>query len=183
MGKNILIVLGSPRKKGNSTLLAKALAEGAEAAGHHVDLFDVCKEKVDGCTACNQCWSREEPCVSQDGFNQFARLMMNTDVIVMATPVYWGTYPSQLKALIDKMYAFVVPSCETNIAGKKLILLACGDGEDERAFEVIMMLGKGLAKFLKWEMGECIGVPQLVEAGEVLKTDAIQRAKTIGRSI
>ena len=63
MGKNVLILLGSPRKEGNSHLLAKAFAEGAESAGHTVTYFDAGKGGIAGCMACGGCWKTGAPCV------------------------------------------------------------------------------------------------------------------------
>ena len=182
--KNIVIVTGSPRQGGNSTLLAEAFAQGAREEGHRVAIFDPVKNKVEGCIACKACWSKGKPCVNEDGFNEFAKLLEASDVIVLATPVYWGTYPAQMKALIDKFFAYGIKRTKVDIRGnRKLYLLACGDGKKETAFRIILELAKSFADYLQWDMAGYITVPELVEAGEILETNALEEAKTLGRTI
>ena len=55
-------------------------------------------KNIKGCKACKACYSKGAACVFDDDFNEIAPLMENADVIVMATPVYWYTFPAQLKA-------------------------------------------------------------------------------------
>ena len=182
--KKIVIVTGSPRQGGNSTLLAEAFAKGAREAGNKVDIFDVTKDKVEGCIACKKCWSEGVPCVFNDGFNTFGKLMEPADVVVFASPVYWGTYPAQLKALIDKFFAYGIKRTKVDIRkGKKVVLLACGDGKKETAFKNIIELCVGFAEFHQWQLAGMITVPELVDAGEILKTDALEDAETMGRNI
>lgn len=183
MGKKVLVVTGSPRETGNSYMLAEAFKKGAESAGHEVKLFNLNRNKVDGCKACNQCWQNGKPCVFEDGFNAFAELLIKADVLVLASPVYWGTYPSQMKALIDKMYAFVVPTCKTSLEGKTMALLTCGDGEAETAFNEIVPAYEGFAQYMKWKPAGYVAVPGLVGPGEVAGTDGLERAEALGKEI
>ncbi|WP_415931760.1 flavodoxin family protein [Zhenpiania hominis] len=182
--KQVVIVTGSPRPGGNSTLLAEAFAEGAREEGHIVMIFDSVRRKVEGCVACGQCWSKGKPCVYEDGFNEFGTLLEKADVVVFATPVYWGTYPAQMKALIDKFYAYGIRRTKVDIREKrKMYLLACGDGKKDTAFSAILELAWGFAEFQKWEFAGYITVPELVEAGEIRKTDALEEARHMGRCV
>ena len=182
--KKIVIATGSPRPGGNSTLLAKAFGRGAKVEGHEVTFFDSVKEKTEGCLACNQCWSKGKPCVNEDGFNEFAPLLEAADVIVFATPVYWGTYPAQMKALIDKFYAYGIKRTKVDIRGNRsLYLLACGDGKKETAFNTILELAEGFAEFLQWEFAGALTVPELVGAGEITQTNALNEAEVLGSQV
>lgn len=182
--KNIVIVTASPREEGNSTLLAEAFAEGAAEEGHIVSIFDSVKHKSDGCTACGRCWSKGKPCVHDDGFNALAPLLEKADVIVFATPVYWGTYPAQMKALIDKFFAYGIKRTKVDIRGhKKLYLLACGDGKKDTAFSTILELAWGFAEFHEWEFAGYITVPELVNAGEIRETTALDEARQMGSRV
>lgn len=182
MSKKIFVVTASPRKRGNSTLLAESFVAGAVAAGNSVSVFDAAKTPITGCTACNMCWKQHMPCVCDDDFNKFAQSVIDADILVIATPVYWGTYPAQLKAYIDKMYSFAVPTCEVQLSGKEFILLSCADGEDESAFEVITALCQGFADYMQWTFRDKILVPRLVGEEEILETDALSKAKELGES-
>lgn len=183
MKKRVLVVIGSPRVGANTTMLAESFIKGAEKKGHTVEIFDLNTKKIEGCKACNQCWSKGAACTYKDSFNEFVEKMDQSDVIVMASPVYWGSFPSTLKALVDKMYSFCVPWCKMNIAGKQPILLTCGDGEDDSAFVQIIGMYEALAAYMKWKTPNVIAVPQLVEAGAVKATDGLKRAEILGESI
>ena len=102
MSKQILILTGSPRPNGNSFLLAEAFKKGAEEAGHTVHRFDTAHVEIDGCRACNQCYQHGKACVFDDDFNLLAPHLEKADVLVLATPLYWFSFPAQLKAALDK---------------------------------------------------------------------------------
>ena len=68
MGKNILVVLGGGRPRGNTAQLADAFAHGTSDAGHSVETVSLLKTEVRGCLGCNAC-RYGRPCVQRDGFN------------------------------------------------------------------------------------------------------------------
>jgi len=186
--KNIVIVNGSPRKSGNSRMLAEAFAKGAEASGNKVEFFDVIDNKVEGCISCKTCWSKGKPCVFDDGFNTFAKLLEPADVLVFATPVYWGTYPAQLKALVDKFFAYGIKRTKVDIRGnKKVVLLASGDGKKETAFNEMITLCGFFTDYLQWEFAGCVTAPELVDLGEIVETvagkAALEEAEELGQNI
>lgn len=182
--KNIVIVTGSPRPGSNSTILAKAFAEGAQEAGHNVDIFDSVKNKVEGCIACKKCWSKGVPCVFDDGFNKFGKLLEQADIVVFATPVYWGTYPAQMKALVDKFFAYGIKRTKVDIrCNKKFVLLACGDGKKETAFESLKELCESFTEFLQWDFAGIVTAPELVDEGEIIGTPALDEAKQLGKTV
>lgn len=55
---NIIILNGSPHPKGNTAAMVAAYREGAKSAGHHVDVFDVCRMSIAGCLACEYCHTK-----------------------------------------------------------------------------------------------------------------------------
>ena len=182
--KKIVIVTGSPRPGSNSTILAKAFAEGAETSGNHVDFFDAVNSRIEGCMACKKCWTDDKPCVADDDFNKFAELMEPADVVVFATPVYWGTYPSQLKALVDKFFAYGIKRTKVDIRGnKKFILLACGDGKKETAFTKMIELCNSFVEFHNWEFVDAVTVPELVDEYEIIGASELDEARELGRRL
>ena len=88
MGKNILVLTGSPRSNGNSFMLADAFIKGAEEAGHRVQRFDTARKQIDGCRACNQCFKHGKACLFDDDFNSLAPILKEAEVLVLATPLY-----------------------------------------------------------------------------------------------
>ena len=103
--KNILVLTGSPRKGGNSDLMADAFIKGAIAKGHQVIKFETAKKVIGGCKACDKCWSLGTACVFRDDFAELEPLIEKADVIVLATPLYWFNMSAQIKPrLIDCMH-------------------------------------------------------------------------------
>lgn len=104
--KQILILSGSPRVRGNSSLLADSFAEGARAAGHAVEKLLVPRLRVQGCKGCNACMRNGGACALRDDMAKVRKKMIAADAIVLATPIYYYSISSQLKAVIDRCYAF-----------------------------------------------------------------------------
>ena len=101
MSKKVLIISGSPRKGGNSDKLCDRFAEGARDAGHNVVKVSLADCKVGFCTGCG-CCSKTNRCTIDDDVPEIVGRMMTSDVIVMASPVYFYSVYAQIKALIDR---------------------------------------------------------------------------------
>ena len=180
MGKNILVVTGSPRKGGNSDILAEAFIKGAEAAGHTITKFEAGRKHITACKACNRCYSEGSPCIEQDDFNQLAPMIEGADAMVIVTPLYWYTYPTQIKAAIDKLYALLVG--QRTVKVRETVLIVCGDSVGTEAFEGIQKTHQEINNLLHWENKGVLIVPEVEEAGAVLKTDFPQQAEEMGKN-
>lgn len=103
MPKNILIVLGGGRPRGNTAQAAEAFARGARDAGHSVETISLVKNEVRGCLGCNAC-RYGKPCVQRDAFNDLAPKIKAADCIVFASPLYFWTLSARIKAFIERFY-------------------------------------------------------------------------------
>lgn len=83
----IILLQGSPNKKGSTNILAEHFTEGAEEAGHSVVRFDVAKMDIKPCTGCVAC-GYEGPCVQKDENDKIREAILSADMIVFATPLY-----------------------------------------------------------------------------------------------
>lgn len=101
MSKRVLAIEGSPRKGGNSDLLCDAFLRGAAAAGHTTEKIYVQDLHLGPCLACYGCRNTSK-CVQKDGMDAVLAKMVEADVIVLATPVYFYSLSGQLKVLIDR---------------------------------------------------------------------------------
>ena len=101
--KQILVVVGGGRPNGNTAQLVDAFIRGAEEAGHSVEKVSLLKTEVKGCLGCNAC-RYGKPCVQKDGFNELAPKIKEADLIVFASPLYFWTISSKLKAFIERFY-------------------------------------------------------------------------------
>ncbi len=103
--KNVLILAGSPRKKGNSAALCRMFAQGAEEAGSKVETIFLRDKKIGFCLACYHCRDHGGVCAIKDDMAEILDKMNAADVIVMASPVYFYSVDAQMKALIDRCVA------------------------------------------------------------------------------
>lgn len=181
MKKNILVLTGSPRARGNSDLLADAFIKGASEAGHEVMKYEAGKKNIMGCKACDTCYSKGKPCSFDDDFNRVVPLIEKAEMIVFVTPLYWFTFPAQLKAVIDKLYALIMGEKELKI--KESMLLVCGEDDKEAAFGGIIGTYEQIADYQKWtDRGQLI-VPGVLNKGDIVSTKYLPIAEEMGRNI
>ncbi len=104
--KRVLILTASPRKNGNSTILAFKAAEGVNANGGIADIAPIGNLEIAPCNACDKC--REKPevgCVIKDEMQPIYQQIKDAQGIIFATPVYWFNVSAQMKLFIDRTYA------------------------------------------------------------------------------
>ena len=131
MAKKILILMGSPKKNGNTATLSEWFAEGARAKGAKVETVYTAylKYKSTGCTSCRACQrSKKYECVINDDARKVLIKMISADVIVMASPLYFYTVSAQLKLVMDRMFSLFKWDNTTNefttpLKGKTLVFL------------------------------------------------------------
>ncbi len=126
--KKILILLGSPRKKGNSAILAKQVQDGARAKGAEVESLYLHGMNIQPCNGCGKCQKENsEGCIIDDDMQTLYPKLQQSDAIVIASPIYWFNVSAQTKLFIDRWYAVGV-SPKNIFAGKSMgILLAYAD--------------------------------------------------------
>lgn len=101
--KKILVIQGGGRPNGNTAQLVDSFIKGAEDAGHSVDKISLLKKEVKGCLGCNAC-RYGKPCVQKDAFNDMIPKIKSADCIVFASPLYFWTISSRIKAFIERFY-------------------------------------------------------------------------------
>lgn len=101
--KRIIVILGGGRTNGNTAQLAESFMKGAKEAGHHIELVSLNKLNVNGCIGCNAC-RYGKPCVQKDDFNSLVPKIKAADLIVFASPLYFWTISSKIKAFIERFY-------------------------------------------------------------------------------
>ena len=125
----ILVLNGSPRPKGNTKQMVDAFREGAESAGHKVDVVDVCRKKIAGCLACEYCHTKGNgACVQKDDMQEIYSLLGETDMLVIASPIYYHGVSGQLKCALDRFYSAAYPRKPRNLK-KVAMILSSGDPE------------------------------------------------------
>lgn len=175
----IVVLTGSPRVNGNSNYMAERFIAGAEEAGHSVYRFDCARHKVAGCLACNAC-GMNGPCVQKDDFELVRPRLIEADVIVLATPMYYFGFSAQLKTVIDRCYAI---NGIINGAPKKIALLMAYADRNRTKEETLLMHYRTLAQYMGWQDVGAVVAPGVWTAGAIKGTSYPEEAYRLGKSL
>jgi len=128
--RKVVIVLGSPRKNGNSATLARRAAEGARETGADVEMFYLHDMHIKPCTACDFCIADTmRDCNINDDMESLYPKLREADALIIASPIYWFMVSAQTKLFIDRCYALGGPQGYV-LKGKKAgIILTYGDSD------------------------------------------------------
>lgn len=184
MSKKVLVLTGSPRQLGNSALLADAFIQGVKAAGHTAKVFETAFHPLLPCKACNKCWTTDAPCIFKDELEKLAPLLEEAEVLVLCTPLYWFNMTAQLKAAVDKLYAYMQPQAKRKLKIKECVLLATGEGtEQDGDFDGLKATYKSICGYLGWQDRGMVLAGGINEPGEIIKTGKLNEALALGQTI
>ena len=138
--KRVLILSGSPRKGGNSDILCDEFMRGAIEAGNAVEKIRVTEKKIAPCTGCYFCRNNGGRCALNDDMTDILQKIIDCDVLVLSSPVYFYSICAQLKAVIDRTVARW-----TEIANKELYYIATAAEEDEDTLDTTLACFHGFA--------------------------------------
>ena len=126
-GKKILVLLGSPRKKANSTILAREITKGAESTGATVEELYIQGMDIKACKACWGCQKEgAKGCVIDDDMQAVYPKLIEADAWVISSPIHWFNVSTQTKLWLDRVFA--LRAYGGNIAQKKIaVALVYGD--------------------------------------------------------
>ena len=178
MSKKVLILSGSPRKGGNSDLLCDEFMRGAREAGHEVEKIRVQEKKVACCIACYAC-EKTGVCAIKDDMAEIMQKMIDCDVMVLASPVYFYSIDAQLKAVIDRSV------CRwTEVKNKEMYYIMTAADEERTSMETTLACFRGYADCVEGaeEKGVIYGTG-VYRAGEIKGTKAMQEAYEMGKKI
>jgi len=129
--KKILIALGSPRKKGNSTVLAHRVADGARNAGADVELFYLHGMDIKPCDGCGACQKESSKgCHIKDEMQDLYPKLRQANAWVIATPIYFFTVSAQTKLFMDRWYALLDASKDSAFKGKRIGIILTYSASD-----------------------------------------------------
>ena len=156
---NVLAIGASARLNGNSNSLLRLAVGGARERGATADILYARQLKVQGCLGCDGCKrSPDATCVVKDDMHDVYARIRECDVLVIATPVYFYSMNSWLKAIVDRLYGLIDPDGAPRVAGGKGFYVITTE-EEERTYagqEIVGTLMRGLA-WLKMDLrGELI---------------------------
>lgn len=176
----IVILTGSPRRKGTSALLADMFMEGAREKGHEVTRFDAAFTEVGGCLACGYCREHDGACARQDGMQEVYAPLLAADLVVFVTPLYYFDMSAQLKNVVDRFYAVNKTLADHP---KQAMLLATGNSVKDWAMDALKLHYQTILRHLGWTdrgmlLAQGVGTREAIEA-----TDYPEQAKAMGMSL
>ena len=177
---HILVITGSPHKRGTSALLVDAFLEGATAAGHQVERFDSAFAAVAPVRPAIFAAATGSNAPKNDDMEALWPKLLQADLVVLATPLYYFGFSAQLKAVLDRFYA---KNASLRQHPKGVCLLAtCGDAEDW-AMDGLRAHYACFCKYMGWEdrgqvLAFGVSVPKDIEA-----TDYPAQARALGASL
>ena len=189
----IVVLTGSPRKNGNSAYLAEQFIKGAEEKGHEVFRFDCAFKQVEPCRACNRC-GMDGPCIFNDDFQELRPHLIEADMVVFATPMYYFSISAQMKRVIDRFYAingqikgarkkaaFLMTYADT--AKKEAAFLMTYADTAKKEAEPMLVHYHTLMDYLGWTSVGEVAASGVWTAGSVRNTDYPQQAYQLGKSL
>lgn len=176
MKKNITVFMASPREKGNSDKLAEAFIKGTRNAGNHVKIVVIRNYHINGCIGCEYCYEHSGECVQMDDMQLIYKVLETTDILVLATPIYYQSFPAQLKAVIDRLY--ITENKELPITGAVLLATYATPGEEMSKLTVEYF--KSLIDYHNWENKGILTVSSLDEKDDIVGNDSLLQAERLG---
>ena len=148
----IVALLGSPRANKNSATVANRFTATAAQLGAKVRTFELNRLTYRGCQGCYACKSIHELCVLQDDLSEVLVAVQEADLLLLASPVYYGDVTAQLKGFVDRTFCYLKPDYPTNpqpsrLAPKKLVFVIAQGHPDEALFADIF---PRYQMFLQW---------------------------------
>jgi len=179
----ILALMGSPRVGGNTDTLVTELLRGAQGVGADVEKVVLNKLKIRGCQACDSC-HKTGRCRINDDMQPLYDKLLDADVLVLGTPVYFWGPSAQLKPALDRWYALDQPGIREKLAGKRMQLVCpFGDTDPKTALPTVEMM-RTASTYMGMEWREPLLAGGVNEKGEVARDIALmQRAYDIGAGL
>lgn len=175
----IVVLLGSPNRHGSSRMLAESFRQGAEEAGHTVEMIDAAHSKIHPYTGCIHC-GYEGPCSQKDDVEAIRVKILGADMMIFVTPLYYYGMSAQLKTLVDRFCAF-----NFSIQSKhmKSALLTAAWNNDDWTFAALEAHYRTLVRYLNLEdmgmvLGRSCGTPSMTK-----HSPYPQKAYQLGRQL
>ena len=167
---NIIVLEGSPNRNGSSNLLAEQFIQGAKEAGHSVQIIDAAHGNIHPCTGCIHC-GYEGPCSQEDDVDEIRGKILDADMMVFVTPLYYYGMSAQLKTLIDRFCAF-----NSSIQRKhmKSALISVAWNSDSWTFDALKAHYQTLVRYLNLDdmgmiLGAGCGTPTVTKQSRFMK--------------
>ena len=171
----IVIINGSLRADGNTDAIIKSLLDGAESTDAKIKQYVLRDKKINGCKGCYYCYKNNN-CSIKDDMHEIHHEIQKSDLIILASPMYWWGVTGLMKTFIDRLYLYYPKRNEHFVAGKKLLLIIPMNVNEKQhgreaymsEIEPIQMTSKYIFKRLGIEIIDIVFYPGLSAKGDAI---------------
>ena len=176
----ITVITGSARKNGTSNYLADEFIRGAKENGHEIYRFDSAHADVKNCMGCNACGMGTKPCIYKDDFVELRENLLNSDIIVFVTPIYYFGMSSTLKKVIDRFY-----SIDQQLKGlkNKGVFISVQHAPAEAVKEPINAHYQAILSWLNMENAGIVNAIGIESVEHLKQTEYPKQAYELGKSL
>lgn len=179
MSKKVLILSGSPRKGGNSDILCDEFMRGAQETGNQVEKIRVAAKKIAPCSGCYYCRDHGGECARKDDMADILQKMIDADVLVLSSPVYFYSIDAQLKAVIDRTVARWL-----EVKNKEFYYIVTMADDTPASADTTLACLRGYAACVEGAIEKgTILAPGVYTPGQVHQTPAPAQAYQLGRQV
>ncbi len=180
----ILGIMGSPRIGGNTDILLNKALEGAASQGADIDKIIVDKLNIAPCKEYYGCLN-DGNCVIRDDMDDVYPRLLSSDCLIIASPMFFYSITSQLKALIDRCQATWARKyiLKQRLSDKKRkgVFIGVGATRGEKLFEGSIYIIKYFFKAIDLEYGGELLVRGVDKKGEIkLHNDILNESYDLG---
>ena len=181
--KRVLGVVGSPRKRGNTHILVSRILEGAKAEGATTDILFLNDLRIRECDGCHACWKGKQ-CSKKDDMNEAYPRIIESDIIVFGTPVYWYGPSALMKGFIDRFVYFNCPENRVKIRGKLAAIAVPYEEESTETSEPVVAFFQKSFEYLEMNLVGKVIVPGVSRKGEIQeKGESLAEGYELGRKL
>jgi len=178
--KRILGIVGSPRKKGNTHILVDRILDGARESGAETEILFLGDLHIRECDGCHVCW-KSSLCSKKDDMLDVYPKIVQSDVIVFGTPVYWYGPTALMKCFIDRMVYFNCSRNRVKIRGKAAAIAVPFEEDNLKTADLLVKFFEKSLQYLEMKLTGKILVPGVGKRGDILrKEDRLKEAFNFG---
>lgn len=179
MSRKILIINGSPRVNGSTEMLADAIMKGIHDAGNIAVKINIRELNINPCQGCFNCRGKDTPCVQEDDMREVYAAFYDADVFIFASPLYWLQFTGPFKTMLDRLLTATV----NDEPKKDAVLLMTAGTPGEEIFKQAVVLYESILRFMHWKDRGRILAGGVHAVGDVQKTDFLQKAYELGKTL
>jgi multimeric flavodoxin WrbA len=186
----VLGIYGSPRRGGNTDLLLEETLKGAATEGARVERIRLCDFRIAPCSECLSCFN-DGACVIPDDMQGIYPRLLDADIVILASPIFFYGITGWAKALVDRCqalwarkYKLQDPALETGRRRRKGFFISTGGTKGQRMFEGAVLTVRYFFDAFNTEYSGDLLFRGVDACGDILQNpDALPQAFAAGRKL